>query len=61
MKVNIDLAALARMRWIEGWKVQRLAAHFSVSGQTIKDRLRAIKKNPRLGGFKTRPPNIRGR
>ncbi|MGZ6434971.1 MAG: hypothetical protein ACXWRE_16665 [Pseudobdellovibrionaceae bacterium] len=61
VKEKLDLAELARLRWIELWTIKRLADHFGISATAIKDRLRAIKKNPSRGGFASRPSNIRGR
>ncbi len=43
----LDLTELARLRWVEGWKVARLADYFEVSRTAIKERLRAIKSNPK--------------
>jgi hypothetical protein len=39
----LDLTELARLRWVEGWKVSRVAGYFGVSRTAIKERLRAIK------------------
>lgn len=41
----LDLSELARLRWVEGWKVSRLADYFEVSRTAVKERLRAIKSN----------------
>ena len=43
----LDLSELARLRWVKGWKVERLADFFGVSRTTVNERLRAIKKNPK--------------
>jgi hypothetical protein len=61
VKEQLDLTALARLRWIERWKVARLAEHFGVSAIAINERLRVNKKNPSRGGFVSPPPNVRGR
>jgi len=42
----LDLTKLARLRWIEGWKIQELANYFMVSQSAIKERIRSLKKNP---------------
>ena len=47
----LDLTELARLRWVEGWKVSRLADYFEVSRTAIKERLRAIKSNPKRAGL----------
>lgn len=56
----LDLAELARLRWIEEWKIERLAKYFEVSRTAIKERLRCIKNNPKRAGvdFKIKP--VRG-
>jgi hypothetical protein len=61
VKEKFDLTALARLRWIERWKVARLAEDFEVSAIAIKERLRVIKKNPSRSGFVSPPPKVRGR
>jgi Arc/MetJ-type ribon-helix-helix transcriptional regulator len=40
------LSELARLRWIEHWKIERLADYFAVSPTAVKERLRTIKSNP---------------
>lgn len=51
----LDLAELARLRWTEGWKIQELANHFMISESGIKERIRAIKRNPnRIKEFNTK-------
>lgn len=51
----LDLSELARLRWVEGWKIQELAHHFMVSQSAIKERLRSIKNEPkRAVGFNTK-------
>jgi len=42
----LDLSELARLRWNEGWKIERLGDYFAVSRTAIKERLRALEKNP---------------
>ncbi len=56
----LDLAELARLRWIEEWKIERLSKYFEVSRTAIKERLRSIKNNPKRAGvdFKIKP--VRG-
>lgn len=44
---RLDLTELARLRWVEGWKVSRLADYFEVSRTAVKERLRSIKNNPK--------------
>jgi DNA-binding transcriptional regulator LsrR (DeoR family) len=39
-KEQIDLAELARLRWVEKWKYERLAAHFGVGRTKIKEMTR---------------------
>ena len=48
----LDLSELARLRWVEGWKVSRLADYFEVSTTAVKERLRAIKSNPSRVGIR---------
>ena len=43
----LDLTELARLRWIEHWKIERLADYFAVSPSAIKDRLVLLKKKSR--------------
>jgi hypothetical protein len=57
----LDLMELARLRWVEGWKVSRLAEYFEVSLTAIKERLRAIKTNPKRAGLRLKPTVIRGK
>ncbi len=45
----LNLTELARLRWVEGWKVLRLADYYGISKTAVKERLRAIKKNPDRG------------
>jgi hypothetical protein len=61
VKAKLDLAALARLRWIKRWSIDRLSEHFGVSGTRVKRQIRAIRRNPRSGGLSKTPPNIRGR
>lgn len=60
-KEQIDLAELARLRWVEKWKYKRLAEHFGVGGNAVRDCVRRIKAQPALGGLSAKPPVIRGR
>jgi hypothetical protein len=39
----LDLTELARLRWVEGWKINKLSEHYKVSGTAIKERLRSCK------------------
>jgi hypothetical protein len=39
----LDLTELARLRWVEGWKINKLSEHFKVSSTAIKERLRSCK------------------
>lgn len=44
----IDLAELARLRWIERWRIERIAAHLNVGTTSVKRGLRAIEADPEL-------------
>ena len=57
----LDLKELARLRWIEHWKIERLADYFAASPTAIKERLRAIKKRPFDIGVPISSGVIRGR
>lgn len=57
----LDLTELARLRWVEGWKIERLARYFEVSRTAIKERLRAIKKNPGRVGISIPKKQIYGK
>ena len=59
-KEQIDLAELARLRWVEKWKYERLAEHFGIGRTTVRDFIRQIKTNPAIGGLSAPPPVIRG-
>ncbi len=50
-RIYLDLTELARLRWIENWKIEKLADHFEVSRTAVKERLRAIKSNPKCAGL----------
>jgi hypothetical protein len=52
----LDLTELARLRWVEGWKIEKLANHFAVSPTAIKERLRLIKSNPKRVGSSSKLP-----
>jgi len=41
---SINLSELAKLRQIEKWKIESLAAHFEVGTTTLKRKLRALKK-----------------
>jgi hypothetical protein len=60
-KEQVDLAELARLRWIEKWKRQRLADHFGIGHRTVRSYLRRINADPSLAGLKVKPHKIRGR
>lgn len=60
MKEKLDLAELARLRWVERWTIEKLAGHFGLGTTAIKGRLSNIKKSPGLAGLAKRPSNIRG-
>lgn len=47
-KDNLDLTELARLRWIEKWKIERIAEYFGRSPNFIKKGLRKIEANPDL-------------
>lgn len=57
----LNLTELARLRWIERWKLERLAEHFGVSLTAIKERLRAIKTNPERVSVQIPKKVIRGK
>ncbi len=42
----LDLKELARLHWIEHWKIERLADYFAVSPTDITERLRKKNKQP---------------
>ncbi len=42
----LDLTELARLRWVEGWKIGRLAEYFGISGSAVKKRLNLVKDAP---------------
>lgn len=48
----LDLTELARLRWVEGYKIKQLSDYFGVSQVAVKERLRSIKKNPKRAGIK---------
>jgi hypothetical protein len=50
-RIYLDLAELARLRWVENWKIEKLAAYFEVSRMAVKERLRTIKSNPKRAGL----------
>lgn len=56
----LDLTELARLRWVEGWKIARLADYFEISGSAVKKRLNAVKGNPLKWGVKMKLSKIRG-
>lgn len=59
-KEQIDLAELARLRWVEKWRYERLADHFGVGRTTVRRFLGQIKDNPKIAALAQRPPAIRG-
>jgi len=59
-KEQIDLAELARLRWVEKWRYERLAEHFGIGRTTVRHFLREIKDNPKIAGLAQRPAAIRG-
>lgn len=59
-KEQIDLVELARLRWVEKWRYERLAEHFGIGRTTVRNFIRDIKAKPSLGGLKARPVTIRG-
>jgi len=40
------LTEVARLRWVERWNIDSIAAHFATTKIAIKERLRAAKLNP---------------
>jgi len=56
---QIDLAELARLRWVERWKYERLANHFGIGRTTVRDLIRQIKATPSLSGLSAKPTVIR--
>lgn len=58
---RLDLTELARLRWVEGWKVPRLADYFEITHAAIKERLRAIKSNPKRAGLNIKLSVFRGK
>ncbi len=42
-KEQIDLAELARLRWVEKWNIERIASHLGIGTTTLKLRLREIR------------------
>lgn len=57
----LDLTELARLRWDEEWKIERLADYFEVSRTAFKERLRSIKKNPGRVGVSIPKKQIYGK
>ena len=39
-KEQIDLAELARLRWVEKWKIERIASHAGIGTTSVKRSLR---------------------
>ena len=57
---SLNLTELARLRWIERWRIERIAEHFGYSMSGIKGALRKIEADPsrasiELGHRKKRP------
>ena len=48
---DLDLAELARLRWIQQWSVARLAAHFGRRPDTIQGHLCKMRKSGEWRGF----------
>ena len=46
---KLNLAELARLRWIEGWSRRRLAEHFKKSDSAIQFHLQKLKRARFLG------------
>jgi len=40
---EIDLAELAKLRWVDNWQVKHLAQHFGVGRTAIGNHLRQLK------------------
>lgn len=60
-KYSLNLNELARLRWVEGWKIERLSVHFELSRTAIKDRLRGIESDPKQVTVSIPDNIIRGR
>lgn len=59
-KEQLDLAELARLRWVEKWRYERMAEHFGVSRSMVRDAIRGIKADPRSAGLRIAPGTVRG-
>jgi hypothetical protein len=46
-KEQTDLAGLARLRWVEKWRYERLADHFGVGRMSIWSFLGQVRYNPK--------------
>jgi hypothetical protein len=46
--LKIDLTELARKRWVEKWRIERIAKHFNMSRTMVCERLKALKASPAL-------------
>ena len=57
---QLDPVELARLRWVEKWRYERLAEHFGVSRSMVRDAIGGIKANPTVAGLSAPPPVIRG-
>lgn len=42
----LDMQELARLYWVESWKIRQLAEHFGTSRAAMKDRLFRMKRRP---------------
>lgn len=42
---TVDFTLLAKLRWVDNWKIERLAAHFGVGTTTIKTSLLRLKES----------------
>lgn len=58
---HLNLTELARLHWIEGWKIERLADYFEISRTAVKERLRAIKSNSKRAGVQLKPTIFKGK
>lgn len=45
---KLDLAELARLRWVEKWKIERIASHFGAGATAVKRRLIQLRESPSL-------------
>jgi hypothetical protein len=57
---QLDLVELARLRWVERWRYERLAEYFDVSRSMVRDTIRRIKADPKAAGLRVAPGSVRG-